>query len=235
MSLDNLKLSIRQGIDFLNQQGAEIPVDVLLDARRYGIFKAAGNLAEINMAYHDVITKSLTDYFEGGSVTSPRSKFKQGATQAFGDAFDLGTKDGGGSLPFTGDALDWFNTRLQEEFGHIDGLFEQAKLLRKDSSFDWFSWVTDRADNYTRTISSIYNAAVMWAKGNQMLTWQLGATEQHCRTCSKLDGSSHRASWYIGHDYIPRKPGAAMDCGGYNCDCSLMDKNKKVVTISQGA
>jgi hypothetical protein len=109
--------------------------------------------------------------------------------------------------------------------------FAEAKQLRKEKDFDYFTWATGKADGYVSTVLSIYNAAVLLAKKNQMLTWNLGETEKHCDTCLKLDGGSHRASWYIGHDYIPRKPGASMDCKGYNCDCSLTDKDGEEVTI----
>ena len=71
----------------------------------------------------------------------------------------------------------------------------------------------------------------MMGKGKQMLTWRLGNTEVHCSTCASLNGKRHRASWFISHDYIPGKPGAAMDCQGYNCDCALVDDEGIEVTI----
>ena len=67
------------------------------------------------------------------------------------------------------------------------------------------------------------------AKSNQPLTWRLGKTEEHCDTCAKLDGQTHRLKWYTARDYMPKKPGAAMDCGGWNCDCGLFDKDGKRV------
>lgn len=194
-------------------------------------YKEAGDIASINAQYHNTITEALVTYLEGGSVTAPRNKFRREMVQAFGDAFDLGWTDGGAELPFDGDALDWYNARVEQEMGFVDGLFQQAKQLRKDKDFDAFAWATARADGYTGTILAVYNAAVMFAKKNQMLVWHLGSTEQHCTTCASLNGKKHPAYWYIERDYIPRKPGAAMDCNGYNCDCYLTDKNGDEVTI----
>lgn len=191
----------------------------------------ASSIEDINATYHDTITEALIAYFEGGKVTAPKNSFMRGTNQAFNDTFDLGYTDNGGELPLEGDVLDWINARIEEEFGHISVLFEQAKELRKDTDTDAFAWITERADTYTNTLKSIYNSAMLFAKKNQMLTWHLGATEQHCSTCGKLDGNSHRASWYISHDYIPRKPGASMDCGGWNCQCSLTDKEGNEVTL----
>lgn len=205
-------------------------VGPLLSPNAQALVKAADSLNSINSAYHDAITEALTTYFEGGSVTAPRNAFKQAATEAFGAAFEAGWTDNGGTLPFDGDALEWFNNRLQEEFGHIDGLFTDAKELRKDKDYDWFAWVTARADAYTSALASIYNAAAMLVK-KQMLTWRLGQTEVHCSDCKKLDGQRHRASWYIGKNFIPRQPGAGMECGGYNCDCQLENDDGEEVTI----
>jgi hypothetical protein len=202
-----------------------------MEARRALAIKAAGDMGTIQATYHDAITEALTSYFEGGSLVGSRNAFRKAAVEALGDAFDTGYQDGGADGPPEGDALDWLNARVDQEFGYIGTLYEQAKQIKKDPEADYFSWVTDRADGYTSTVQALYNAGVLWAKKNQMLTWHLGETEKHCTTCAKLDGKSHRASWYISHDYIPRKPGSAMECHGYNCDCSLTDKNGDEVTI----
>lgn len=189
-------------------------------------------ISGVNREYHDAITEALVSYFEnGGSVATPKSKIKQAMVEAFGSAFDTGWQDGGQELPADEEALSWFNERVDAEMGFIDTLLQDAKELRKDKDFDYFAWVTARADGYTNNLSAVYNAAVMFANTKQMLTWRLGETEKHCSTCAKLDGQRHKASWYIIRNYIPRKAGAAMECGGYNCDCSLVTDNGEEVTI----
>ena len=225
---DDLLRVLKVAAKFALARGAELPADV----RDVLFGKAAGDMGSINATYHDAITQALIDYFEGGgSVTSPRNSFRRATLTAFQDAFDLGYSDGGGELPVDEEATAWLNARTNEEFGNIDGLFEQAKEFRKDKEFDYFSWATSRADGYSSAAMSVYNSAVLMAKKNQMLTWRLGQTESHCSTCSELNGNSHRASWYISRDYIPRKPGASMECNGYNCDCRLETKDGKEVTI----
>jgi hypothetical protein len=188
--------------------------------------------AAINKAYHDAITQSLINYFEGGPVGASRNAFKNAMITAFGDSFDAGWTDGGGELPIEDeDALGWLEGRLNEEAAYIDGLFDEAKQKRKEKDFDYFSWASQKADSYTASLLSIYNAAKMLLDKKQMLTWHLGATEKHCKDCAKLDGKRHKAGWFIAHNYIPRQPGAAMECGGYNCDCSLTDANGDEVTL----
>jgi hypothetical protein len=185
--------------------------------------KAAGDLGAINVFYRDSIFAAIVNYFEGGSVVVARAEFKQATITAFSDTFDSGWLDGGGELPIDDDALDWIEARITEEFGHIESLFEDAKQLRRDKDFDFFQWATARADGYTRTLSAIYTQAMAMVKDNVMVTWHLGATEKHCKTCAKLDGQRHKIKWFISRNYIPRQPGADLECGGYNCDCSLSD------------
>lgn len=232
--MNDLHTSITRAFEYLSTNSIEIPTELLRMARMKGIKagKQAGDLSSVNQVYHDSITEALITFFEGGSVAGPRNSFKRATTVAFGDAMDLGTVDGGGELPFTGEALDWFNARLEQEFGYIEMLFVQAKELRKEPDVDTFTWSTARADGYTQALMSVYNAARMFTKGNQLLKWNLGATEKHCDTCSMLaKGTSHRASWYLSHNYIPRQPGANLSCGGYNCDCTLTDMADNEVTI----
>jgi hypothetical protein len=190
-----------------------------------------GGVPEINARYNNEIVAAMTTYFEGGAMTAPRNQFRQAMTEAFNSAMDTGWIDGGQELPLNDDAAAWLQGEIESENGNISSLFEQAKQLRNEPDYDFFTWITARADGYTSTVKAIYNAAVMWAKGNQLLEWHLGNTEKHCETCASLDGTRHRASWYIGNNYIPRKPGADMECGGYRCDCRITDKAGDEITL----
>jgi hypothetical protein len=232
MTVSVLVHNIKAAFDYLESQSQDIPSHIWKEAVKKRIFsvKADGDLGSISAEYHDRITTSLTTYFEGGSVVTPRNQFRRAMIEAFGSSFDMGWVDGGQQMPPDAEALNWFNIRVDAELSYIDVLFEQAKELRKEPDFDFFSWVTNRADSYSRTLNGMYNAALLFAKKNQILTWVYGEAE-HCQTCIKLNGQKHRASWYINRGYIPRKPGASMDCGGYQCKCQLVDAKGKEVTI----
>lgn len=223
--------NVRAAIEYADRLDIWLPGGLRTRARRVGAIKAGGDIPGITAIYSDAIIQAIVAYFDGGSLVSSRNKFKRAMVDAFSEAFDLGWIDGGQKFPLDEEAADWLAARTDEEFGYIDGLFDGARELKKEKDFDYFEWAQVRATGYTSTVQAIYNAGRLFAEKNKMLTWHLGETEQHCDTCASLDGTRHRASWYLKKNYIPRKPGAAMECGGYNCDCSLTDDSGKEVTI----
>jgi hypothetical protein len=223
--------AIRGALGYLEQEGVAIPLEIQLKAFQFGAIKAEGDLSAVNAYYHDELTQALTTYFEGGSITGPRNQAKRAVADAFLDSFELGYTGSGGELPMEEELLAWLDARINTEWGFVAQLFEQARELRKDEEIDTFAWISEKADGYTRGLQGLFNAGGMFAKKNQVLTWHLGNTEKHCGTCADLNGKSHKATWYLARNYIPRQPGAAMECGGYHCDCSLTDKDGNEVTI----
>lgn len=228
--MSDLSSAVVAALAYADEQGTEVDFALRVAAVNATKFRG-GNIGGVVAIYHDAITRALIAYFEGGAVGVSRNQFKNAMITAFGDAFDLGWQAAGGELPISSEALDWIELRMVEEAANIDRLYEEAKSLRRDKEFDFFVWLTDRADGYAKTVLSIYNAAAMFIKRKAMLTWVLGSAEKHCKTCLKLNGQSHQGKWFIAHNYIPRQPGASMDCGGYNCDCSLVDANGEPVTL----
>ena len=223
--------AVKGALDYLTRNGISVPADVWQKALRARVFKAEGGLPVINADYHNRITQALIGYFEGsGSVTAPRNEFKRAMVEAFGAAFELGWHTGGGELPAEPDAQDWLAARVDAEMGYIDQVLQNAKELRAEGG-DYFEWVTSRADGFTGSVASVYNYAKMAAKKNIMLEWVFGDTVEHCQTCEKLNGQKHRASWYLSRDYIPRKPGANLECGGYRCLCRLVDSEGNEFTL----
>lgn len=231
---DELRASITAAFQYLDGAGFPIPPDVVMSARMKGIvWKAAGDLTAINKRYHDIITKELLAYFNGGIVTGPRNHFRVATTEAFYDVFYLGWADGGQSFPVSPDALEWLQARLSQEFGYIDMLFQEAKELRKDKEFDYFSWITFHADNYTRTLREIYNAArlrAVMAVKDIMVTFGGTDGEKPCKTCQKLKGQRHKISWFVKRNYIPPH-GSGLEChAGRYCQHVLIDDNGKEIT-----
>ena len=74
-----------------------------------------------------------------------------------------------------------------------------------------------------------YNSMVTQAKlhfgDRDKLEWQLGATEEHCATCSQLNGI---VAWAREWSEAGVKPqGNMLACGGWRCDCALVPTTKR--------
>lgn len=192
----------------------------------------------VRRQYGAAIEDAILDYFIGSdAVTAYRNAMSRAMSDAFLSAFELAYIDGGAELPLDDDALEWLASRQEQELGYIRELFVSLKELKAQyragdvKTADIKAEMVRRRDGYLATLDAVYNAGLMYAKKNEMLTWQYGDTE-HCETCLKLNGKAHKAAWYLARDYIPGKPGAAMDCGGYRCKCRLLDKDGKEITIA---
>lgn len=193
--------------------------------------KAAGDISSINSVYHDAVTGALVEYFEGGSVVSSRNEFKQATITAFSDAFDSGWLDGGAELPISDEALSWIESRLNEEFIYIEELFDQMKELRRDKEFDYFAWVSTRADGYTRTLREIYNEARLMVTSNIMVTFTGSSGRESCADCKRLHGQRHKLQWFIDRDVVPPF-GGGLECSpGRHCEHYLETDKGEQVTI----
>lgn len=188
---------------------------------------------------YDVIAAAyaddLFDAFIGFASSSGRGSraYRNAASRAVVEAvpaaFYRGYQDAGGEDTEPDDE-DWLTARQDAERGYLPGVFDwlaeqrDAETITEDA-------VRARVDNWASSLASIYVEGQLRGSKNKMLTWSLGSTEKHCATCASLNGQRHSAKWYVRRNYIPRKPQADMDCGGWNCDCSLSDDNGNDVTL----
>jgi hypothetical protein len=91
-------------------------------------------------------------------------------------------------------------------------------------------------------ITPLYNRVEMWANrynevksdamihfgGKKKLEWQLGSTEQHCETCSQLNGIVAWAKeWEQSGIHPQGAPNGLLECGGWKCDCRLGVTDKR--------
>lgn len=233
-------MTIPKALDWLIDNNIPLPNDLHLSLEQKGLLKSykrkgmkqAESIESANKEYHDAITESLTSYFEEGKgIASFRNSFKQATITAMSDAFDLGWTDNGGELPIDEDALSWLEARINQEFGFIDMLFQEAKELLKEEDFDYFSWVTFHADNYTRALREIYNQAMLRVKEDMMVTFDGDDGEESCATCQKLKGVRHKISWFVKRNYVPPF-GSGLECGrGGHCQHGLFTDDGEQITI----
>lgn len=180
--------------------------------------------------YFSAIYDAVEGYLTGNRpVTAFSNKAREAMSSAFTDAVYEGYQNAGAELPLSDDVAAWLSERIAFERKNIVSLFERLKA--EWDGIDPINEAMARAEGYARTLDAMYGEAKMRGMKNQMVTWHLGQTEKHCDTCSTLANKKHKISYLIQNNYIPRKPGAGMECNGYNCDCSITDKNGNEVTI----
>lgn len=138
------------------------------------------------------------------------------------DSYFEGLREGGIS-PDEMDEEDAQNI-VQLDLTQQDYIVAFAKAVRdaaKEGTAEAKNAVLARIDLWAASIAAAGRAGLNSAKANEMVTWHLGRTEEHCMTCNQLNGQSHRRKWFVSKNYLPRTPGAALECGGFNCLCAL--------------
>lgn len=73
---------------------------------------------------------------------------------------------------------------------------------------------------WNKSMSPFYQAGIASADKNGLYEWTLGATEQHCKDCLRLNGQKHRMKDWIGSGWQPQAD--HLECKGFHCDCKLV-------------
>jgi hypothetical protein len=195
------------------------------------IVKAAG-YDGIRTVMRGEIFGAVFGYLSGsGYVTTFKAQMTTAISKAYIEAADVAYVDAGAELPLDPDTAAWARGQLDAQLGFVDDLFEGLRELRKQGGFDAGEVAQARAEGWGNGLDGFFNEAKLRGSNNKMVTWHLGATEKHCKTCASLDGKRHKISWFVDRNYIPRKPGADLECGGYRCDCTLTDDSGNELTI----
>jgi hypothetical protein len=109
------------------------------------------------------------------------------------------------------------------------------------SNFDWiYQYYQDIIDARVdkTSIEPLLYRAQLWANryteaqndaarliqsemGGNMI-WRMGGTEKHCSTCAALDGIvAYATEWETAQLKPQGAPNDLLECGGWNCGCSL--------------
>lgn len=193
--------------------------------------KAAG-YDGIRTVMRGAIFGSVFGYLSGnGSVADFRDRMITAVSRAYVETADVAYAEGGADLPLDDETAAWARAQLDAQIVFIEQLFRDLRELRKQEGLDAGAVANRYADSYSSGLDGYANEARLRGSKNIVAVWHLGEAEEHCTTCASLNGKAHRISWYIERDYIPRKNGAAMDCGGWNCTCTLTDRSGKEITV----
>ena len=170
----------------------------------------------------------VDEYISGGaSYASALAEFLRTADNAFINAAEQAWADGGRDLSDLPQNTLTEVLSLQRGFARAAWLKLQAQVkTARDAGQDTSGLGAGFGDRWAAGLWGEYNYFKMLSKSGtgKLFFWVLGNTEKHCATCKSLAaGAGHTIDWYIARDYIPGRNGAAMECGGYWCDCTLVD------------
>jgi hypothetical protein len=235
--MDNQTLSaLKAAHQYCIDHNVEIPIKTLSKMRRAGIFrrtyKGKNGYDDIRAKYWGDVADAVAGYLESTKPsTSFKSSMKRAIVTAFTDAVNAGYQDGGGSMPLDDETNSWLTSEQNKELANCDSLFDRLALMRKEDDVDPVTVAYRTAEGYANTLDGLYNSAVLYGMKNKMLTFTGEDGEESCKTCTKLKGQRHRASWWIAHDYVPPS-GDGLDCsaGGW-CQHYLETDDGEQVTI----
>jgi hypothetical protein len=114
----------------------------------------------------------------------------------------------------------------QNEYDYLDRLAGDIEDARGNGK-GWEQFQS-RIDLWINRYSETANRARVYFGGKQKYKWIIGATEQHCETCAKLDGLVAWAEEWEQSDIRPQyPPNVMLECGGWRCDCQLVSTTER--------
>jgi hypothetical protein len=133
---------------------------------------------------------------------------------------------------FSGELPDYLNASYQNmtatQYGYVDAFYRAIVDARFDKTP--ITPLLARAELWAQRWTEGYNEAVRLITTNEggNLIWTLGATEEHCPECSRLNGIVARAKeWDVLNIRPQSAPNDKLTCGGWRCDCSLTPTDKR--------
>lgn len=180
---------------------------------------AEKSVASVARKFHASLRNLVTLGFVSDS--SILADVRRLVKQSVEDAYIEGLKEGGVSADeiSADDGMMIIELNQQQQDYVTD--FVRAVRAAKGDRAAQRDLLDNRIDLWTRSVEAAGAAGLASAKANEMVTWKLGSTEEHCKTCNRLNGQRHRRQWFASRNYFPRTPGADLECGGFNCRCTL--------------
>lgn len=150
--------------------------------------------------------------------------------QQYRRAWNEGLKEAG--LDPKTDMTEGMEATLQDsilnELNYIPRFAQEiVSASRSDSGYEMFRGRVDLWANRYNQIAEL--ATRMAADAGQRMIWLLGDTEEHCSTCSALNGLvAFKSEWDTAGLHPQNAPNPSLSCGGWHCDCklSLTDKRR---------
>jgi hypothetical protein len=192
---------------------------------------AIKSVNEVLREYDDTLTRFAFDVLRGGSAVDFRRSHKALLRSLALAAYVEGLREGGVSQDEMDDD-DHAAVRawVDGQVAHVNDFATWLAGGEPRNSEDKRRQLADRVALWVQALENLGGLGRASAQKNMMCEWRVGDAE-HCATCLELNGQRHRLKWFTSKGYIPREVGSdTLDCGGYNCQCSLVnDKGERIL------
>lgn len=169
------------------------------------------------------------DYFNGSTDDGQFLDSMIGAIDGqFNRAWNEGMRDNG--LDPAKDKTDAHRERIAELVNNEQNFITNlADLINQQRGKDGgLQVVYNRVDTWASNYNGVRQIAKTETK-RQNLVWRLGPTEEHCPSCSKLNGKVYPAAEWAKRGIYPRVNGADyLECHGFHCLCELEPTDEPV-------
>jgi len=186
--------------------------------------------SEIRGEYWARVYDAVYNYLMSDSpITVYKNEVKRAMAAAFNQTGDVAYEDGGGRLPKDDDTQAWLAAEQASEFGYIDVMFQNLKMLRGENDTEPIHEAFARADGYAKTLDRVYANVKAMAAKTKMLTFVGSDGQESCADCRRYKNKRYSARWWVAHDAVP--PSRSFECKGYRCQHVLVDDNGMLFSI----
>lgn len=190
-----------------------------------------GAVREYQVQLERLINRALSS--GGISASEFRADHKSLIREYGPEAFNDGLKAGGVDDGPDDEDDEVIRAWIAEQLTHVADFAAYvtgARKLDPEARASAEREATRRGVLWVQAMENLQALGKASALKNMMVTWKLGRTEKHCGTCASLNGKRRRLKWFTERDYLPQQVGSeTLECGGWNCDCTLRDDKGKVV------
>ena len=210
--------------DYL-KQAIKATIRAVPEVRKYLSYK---NYNMYETALQSIVEDAYTGNMSGGDFISTMYAYIDAGLT---DAYESALQDNGMALDeMTDDMRQELQSYIESENTRVVNLWNDIQAgIHGDPPVPISSFMS-RAELWANRWNDVYNAAMLSINSQlgERLEWVLGATEQHCTTCSALNGIVAFASEWEESGARPQNPpNDILECGGWKCDCSLSPTDKR--------
>lgn len=217
-----LQLAARQALEQRQQQGELSP-----NEEENTEDEDNPNATKERSTYRLALVRNVQLLWEGRTTAYQFiSAMTQAITNQFPEAWAIGSKVCGITTDeLTEEEQEILASQIYENTSRLDG-FAEFIVDHNRAAGSPLSMSLSRSELWLNSYDRVTEMAKGMACADQKLTWVLGATEKHCKSCLKMSGRVYRASIWNKNGTLPKSLNLA--CGGYRCDCKLVPTTKPI-------